>query len=168
MIVSLFDYYLSALGASAQLVAATPAQQDPNAKRSRAEKEAALAEMSAKKVKTTTKTLDGKTAKTAHDMDVYHLNNGLQSALDAKTKELLGYMENLKPSPDSKTNKKIEDATRQISLMLAEIKQMSDMNEGGAFDGELRNRREALKSLFARRSALEKSLLQSHDEIVLD
>ena len=54
------------MAVSAQLVAATPQQANPDAKRSRAEQEAALALMSGKKVKTTMHSIGGKTHKNAH------------------------------------------------------------------------------------------------------
>eukprot|EP00956_Cyclotella_meneghiniana_P026669 scaffold58196_cov50-Cyclotella_meneghiniana.AAC.1 len=74
----------------------------------------------------------------------------------------------LQPSPESKTMKKIEAVSKQISSVLAEIKQLTDMNADGTFDTELNERREALKVLSNKRKTLEKSLASSDKEIVID
>eukprot|EP00956_Cyclotella_meneghiniana_P018540 scaffold30956_cov22-Cyclotella_meneghiniana.AAC.1 len=78
------------------------------------------------------------------------------------------WIETLKPSPESKTMKKIEAVSKQISSVLAEIKQLTDMNADGTFDTELNDRREALKVLSNKRKNLEKSLASSDKEIVID
>ena len=156
------------MAVSAQLVAATPQQANPDAKRSRAEQEAALALMSGKKVKTTMHSIDGKIHKNAHKMDIVEINDGLSSAIEQKTDKLMEWIETLKPSPESKTMKKIEAVSKQISSMLAEIKQLTDMNADGTFDTELNERREALKVLSNKRKNLEKSLASSDKEIVID
>ena len=64
--------------------------------------------------------------------------------------------------------KKIEAVSKQISSVLAEIKQLTDMNADGTFDTELNDRREALKVLSNKRKTLEKSLASSDKEIVID
>ena len=63
---------------------------------------------------------------------------------------------------------KIEAVSKQISSVLAEIKQLTDMNADGTFDTELNERREALKVLSNKRKTLEKSLASSDKEIVID
>ena len=63
---------------------------------------------------------------------------------------------------------KIEAVSKQISSVLAEIKQLTDMNADGTFDTELNERREALKVLSNKRKTLEKSLTSSDKEIVID
>ena len=113
------------MAVSAQLVAATPQQANPDAKRSRAEQEAALALMSGKKVKTTMHSIDGKIHKNAHKMDIVEINDGLSSAIEQKTDKLMEWIGSLQPSPESKTMNKIEAVSKQISSVLAEIKQQT-------------------------------------------